>query len=114
MWWLLIVIAIGIAAALYDAWVRQGGEDEDKGGWVYFIAAKDGPVGIGTSTTEPAIGNMGNMGPFPILMLYKVEVEDLVGAEAALQEELKPYRLHGDWFHRDACLSVISHLKGEH
>jgi len=111
---LLGVLAIGFALGTWDYF--RGKRTESKAGWLYFIGGSqpDSPIKIGMSKNDPTAGRMPELqtlSPFPLKVMYKVEVADRYQAERDVHQHLEEFRLHGEWFERDAVLHFIDYLK---
>lgn len=115
---MLILIGAFVLGCLQAASnIRAQGHAPDDAGWLYFIGGKGTPIKIGLSKHDPAgerIADLKTMSPFPLRVIYKLEVQDRYAAERMAHEHLAPFRQHGEWFDRDATLAFISHLKGEY
>lgn len=109
---LIIGLVIGAASGIAKHNAARGGAG--RGGWVYFTSAKEGPVKIGTSKDEPRMSQgVQEMSPFPLRILWKLHVKDRKSTEGFLHDHLAEWRLHGDWYDRDAALAFLSSLKDE-
>jgi hypothetical protein len=114
--WFIFLILVALAGLVWTHYQHQQplGE-QDRSGWLYFIAAAAGPVKVGMSSHEPTaqrLPELQTMSPIPLKLLFKMYVHDRWEAEQRAHDALSEYRTHGEWFERDAALSYMDHLKG--
>lgn len=86
-------------------------------GWVYFIASDqdEAPIKIGMTQRDPRRGRLPEletMSPYPLRLIHALRTSNAARSEREIHEALKDYRLHGEWFDRDAVMMYIDHLKG--
>lgn len=73
---------------------------------VYFVAAKGGPVKIGSTTNIASrLVRLQTAVPKPLELLALIPGGAL--EEAALHERFKEHRLHGEWFRRTPELNAL-------
>jgi Meiotically up-regulated gene 113 len=115
----LVLVALwGFASGAVKAVQARDRRPGHRPGWLYFVTAPaqdNAPVKIGITERDPShdrLPELRTMSPFPLKVIAKFPVTDRYIAEASVHEELSDYRLHGEWFDRDAALMYIDHLKG--
>jgi len=122
LWWFWLLILVLAVFAGFGILVGLGffaGEATDsREGWVYFVSAvdpPDAPIKIGRSSHDPLkqrLPDLQTMSPYPLTLIHTFKCEDAMNAELRIHEHLKQYRLHGEWFERDATLMFIDYLRG--
>lgn len=114
---LIVLLAVAFVWGVWDFFVQEKPED-DGSGWVYFIGdGPENPIKVGMSKYDPSterLTELRTMSPTPLRVIYKFPCRDRYGSEAMVHHQLAPYRLHGEWFDRDATLALIANLRGEY
>lgn len=107
----IIVVVSVTAAAVHRA--KYGRQRRNAcPGWVYFIGSDEGPIKVGM-TVRPVVERLAELqahSPVRLKTYYKELMGDCRLGEKIIHQELDPYRLHGEWFDRDAALSLADHL----
>jgi hypothetical protein len=115
-----ILVAIGLVGAIAVAtyqfvrWYVVEGK-MDRSGWVYFLSGPNTAIKVGYTQRDPTVDRLPEIrtiSPVPLRIIFKFRAPDVKAAEAAVHEQLKDHRLHGEWFDRDAALAYIDYLKG--
>ena len=75
-------------------------------GFVYAIKHKNiRPIKIGVTKSESVfnrINQFNTMSPYGVELIHCLEVEDPYSIESRIHEELKEFRLNGEWFDIDS------------
>lgn len=111
----VLAIGFGVYVAVRDHKVGHQPR-RSKGGWIYFAAADEGPVRIGSHEKEPTKQRCRELSDSPVKLriFFKFETPNVFIDERKIKYVLRDDHDHGDWYERDATLAYISHLRGEH
>jgi len=105
---LVVVIALTIKKV-------QEHNEENGLGWLYFIGSREGPIKVGMTRDHPQdrLKALQTGHPNRLQLFYAMRTHDPEGAEAIAHEWLEEDRVGGEWFGREAALSLMHELKGE-
>lgn len=113
----IVAVAIGAVRATLHAfhhWHETLVEGQDRSGWIYFVGADDTPIKVGMTSHEPTkqrLPELQTMSPKPLSIIWAFWTEDRFVAEEVWHKALDPWRLHGEWFDRDATLATIARVR---
>lgn len=75
-------------------------------GFVYFVGADDGPIKIGFSVDpEARLAALQTGSAFRLRILLLLEATSAM--ERDIHESMDPWRVHGEWFERDAVAATF-------
>jgi len=111
------ILAISVIAGLVIFYYRtlkpERAAERDHEGWVYFIGSKndeDAPIRISITPQDPSLElrMLQASSPNRLELIHTFHCEQAPLVCAQIQEDLKAYHVHGDWYDRDAARAYLT------
>jgi hypothetical protein len=111
-----VVIILSIVTGLVISYVRHRPKpvSYDHSGWVYFIGSKtnseDAPIRISITTMDPRmeLRMLQASSPDKLEIIHAFHCTEAPLVCAQIQDDLKAYHVHGDWYDRDAARAYLT------
>jgi hypothetical protein len=114
-WEVIVAVSFiaGIVIFYYNSIRPEKVAQQDQSGWVYFIGSKDddyAPIRISLTQMDPKmeLRMLQASSPQRLEVIHSFHCEQAPLVCAQIQEDLRAYHVHGDWYDRDAARAYLT------